>query len=117
MFVGTSNEKKESQYLCSTSIESKNQPRKKEENVQSNKDFNNLEDNNIEVITLEEYDDNIIIKEQNSTKKRTSCKKRKMERGLPSISINLECQPTKKGKNDSKSPIKIITLEEHDDDD
>ena len=45
----------------------------------------------IEVDALKEYDDNI-IEEQNST---TSCKKRKMERNLPSISINSQCQPTK----------------------
>ena len=109
----TSNEKKESQCLSSISIESKNQPRKKEKNIQSKKDFKNLENNNIEVVTLKKYDDNI-IEEQNSN---PSCKKRKMERGLPSISINSECQPTKKGKNDSESPIKIITLQEYDDND
>ena len=109
----TSNKKKESQCLSSISIESKNQPRKKERNVESKKNLKNLENNNIKVVALKEYDDNI-IEEQNTT---TSCKKRKMERGLPSISCNSECQPTKKGKNDSESPIKIITLEEYDNDD
>merc|ERR1712110_976507 len=64
----TYNEKKESQCLSSISIESKRQRRKKERNVQSKKDLNNLEDNNIEdnnieIVTLEEYDDNV-IKEQ-----------------------------------------------------
>ena len=105
-----SNEKRESQCLSSISAKSKNQPRKEEKNVQSKKDLNNLEDNKIEAITLEEYGDNK-IKEPNST---TSNKKRKM-RGLPSISINSECQPRKKGKNDSESPIKVITLKEYDD--
>ena len=90
----TSNEKKESQCLSSISIESKNQPKKKERNVESKKNLKNLENNNIKVVALKEYDDNI-IEEQNTT---TSCKKRKMERGLPSISCNSECQPTKKRK-------------------
>ena len=148
----TSNDKRESECLSSNvksikkqnsttsyiSGKSKNQPKNKEKNVQSKKNFNNLDNNKIKIISLDvakkvlqhlnEYDDSIkkqnsttsnekrefqclsskrcspievdalkeyddnIIEEQNST---TSCKKRKMERNLPSISINSQCQPTK----------------------
>ena len=191
----TSNDKRESECLSSNvksikkqnsttsyiSGKSKNQPKNKEKNVQSKKNFNNLDNNKIKIISLDvakkvlqhlnEYDDSIkkrnsttsnekrefqclskvvalkdygdnIIKEQNSTKKQnlskkrnlttsnkkkesqclsskrcspievdalkeyddniieeqnstTACKKRKMERNLPSISINSQCQPRK----------------------
>ena len=148
----TCNDKRESECLSSNvksikkqnsttsyiSGKSKNQPKNKEKNVQSKKNFNNLDNNKIKIISLDvakkvlqhlnEYDDSIkkqnsttsnekrefqclsskrcspievdalkeyddnIIEEQNST---TSCKKRKMERNLPSISINSQCQPRK----------------------